>query len=219
MSSGLTRRSFLTAAAGVVAASATTARGEVATPASAARFDRDRFIEDVKRAAGESDSQRAVREVLERTVSDPGSILKGLGEPSAVGIQTIYRAPDLTILNVIWAPMMVLLPHNHNMWATIGIYSGREDNIVWERKDEDVIEASRAASLSEKEVFNLSVDAIHSVTNPIPRMTGAIHIYGGDFFAVPRSEWDSESLHERPMDLQALQKRFQEANERFKAQP
>ena len=25
-------------------------------------------------------------------------------------------------------------------------------------------------------------DIIHSVTNPIPRLTGAIHVYGGDFF-------------------------------------
>jgi predicted metal-dependent enzyme (double-stranded beta helix superfamily) len=65
-------------------------------------------------------------------------------------------------------------------------------------------------------VFALPLDAIHSVTNPIPRMTGAIHIYGGDFFAVPRSEWDSETLRERPMDIRALQKRFDEANQRFK---
>jgi predicted metal-dependent enzyme (double-stranded beta helix superfamily) len=216
MSAGLSRRSFLTAAAGFVAASATVERAG-ATTASVARFDRERFIEDVKRAAAESDSQRAVQEVLERAISDPRGVLNALGEPSHAGIQTLYRAPDLTILNVIWAPMMVLLPHNHNLWATIGIYTGREDNIVWERKDANVIEAAGAASLSEKEVFNLRTDAIHSVTNPIPRMTGAIHIYGGDFFAVPRSEWDAETLVERPMDPQALQKRFQDAEERFKA--
>jgi predicted metal-dependent enzyme (double-stranded beta helix superfamily) len=33
---------------------------------------------------------------------------------------------------------------------------------------------------------------IHSVTNPIPRLTGAIHVYGGDFFGAERSEWDPE---------------------------
>jgi predicted metal-dependent enzyme (double-stranded beta helix superfamily) len=216
MSARLSRRSFLTAAAGVVAAAnASSARAERGSGPSAARFEVERFVEDVKVARRESDSQRAIQEILERAVSDPHAVLEGIGEPSEVGIRTLYRAPDLTILNVVWAPLMVLLPHNHNMWATIGIYTGREDNIVWDRQG-DVIEASGAASLSEKEVFALPVDAIHSVTNPIPRMTGAIHIYGGDFFAVPRSEWDSETLHERPMDLKALQKRFQDANERFK---
>ena len=43
-------------------------------------------------------------------------------------------------------------------------------------------------------------DIIHSVTNPIARLTGAIHVYGGDFFGVPRSEWDPESLLEQRCD-------------------
>jgi predicted metal-dependent enzyme (double-stranded beta helix superfamily) len=216
MSTRISRRSFLTAAASLAAAGATAARAASTSSHAGARFDVERFIEDVRHANAETDSQGAVQEVLDRAVSDPRAVLAGLGEPSRVGIKSIYRSPDLTILNVVWAPLMVLLPHNHNMWASIGIYTGREDNIVWERQAANVIEASGATSLSEREVFALPADAIHSVTNPIPRMTGAIHIYGGDFFAVPRSEWDSETLRERPMDVEAIQKRFDEANERFK---
>ena len=45
----------------------------------------------------------------------------------------------------------------------------------------------------------LGQDIIHSVTNPIPRLTGAIHVYGGDFFAIERSEWDPETLAEGPV--------------------
>jgi len=26
---------------------------------------------------------------------------------------------------------MTIMPHNHRMWAVIGIYTGREDNIFW----------------------------------------------------------------------------------------
>ena len=133
------------------------------------------------------------------------SVLKGLGEPSEAGIHTLHQADDLTILNVVWAPLMVLLPHNHNMWASIGIYTGREDNIIWRRSD-GVIEASRAAALSEREVFGLASDAIHSVTNPVERLTGAIHIYGGDFFKSGRSEWDPETLRERPFDLEGARR-------------
>ena len=25
------------------------------------------------------------------------------------------------------------MPHNHEMWAVIGVYTGREDNIFWRR--------------------------------------------------------------------------------------
>jgi predicted metal-dependent enzyme (double-stranded beta helix superfamily) len=109
---------------------------------------------------------------------------------------------------------MVLLPHNHKMWATIGIYTGREDNIVW-RAAGPQVDAVGAASLSEKEVFDLPDDAIHSVVNPIPRLTGAVHVYGGDFFAAPRSEWDSETLRERPFDLEGARRVFREAAQRF----
>ena len=120
--------------------------------------------------------------MLARAVSQPRSVLAGLGEPTEVGIHTLYRAPDLTILNVIWAPMMVLLPHDHRMWATIGIYTGREDNILWNRSGE-FVQGSSATAIAERQVFDLPDTAIHSVINPIPRLTGAIHIYGGDFLA------------------------------------
>jgi predicted metal-dependent enzyme (double-stranded beta helix superfamily) len=162
----------------------------------------------------EADGQRAVQEVLGRAVSDPAAVLEGIGEPTEAGIHTIHHAADLTILNVVWAPLMVLLPHEHGMWASIGIYTGREDNIVWERRGPG-IEAVGASAVSERDVFGLPDTAIHSVTNPIQRRTGAIHIYGGDFFAKPRSEWDPETLLERPFDVEAARRSHREADERF----
>ena len=182
----------------------------------ASRFDLDAFIDAVKRARAEADGQRAVHEVLARAVAEPGSVIAGLGEPRQAGIHELYRADDLTMLNVVWAPLMILLPHEHLMWATIGIYTGREDNILWER-DGQRIAAASATSLSEREAFSLPHDAVHSVTNPIERLTGALHIYGGDFFAQPRSEWDAETLRERPFDLERARRTFEEANRRFEA--
>jgi hypothetical protein len=38
------------------------------------------------------------------------------------------------------------------MWAAIGIYAGREDNIMWERNGE-LVEAWRATSVGEPEVL------------------------------------------------------------------
>ncbi len=181
----------------------------------AAKLDVEQFIDDLRRANRESESQAAIDEVLARTVSEPARVAAGLGEPSVAGLHTLYHSSDLTVLNVVWAPLMILMPHNHKMWASIGIYTGREDNIIWERKGA-VVQAVGAASLSEKEVFPLPEDAIHSVNNPIRRLTGAIHVYGGDFFEVPgRSEWDPETLTERELDLDAARERFREANERF----
>ena len=75
---------------------------------------------------------QAVREVVARAVAEPPRSSRA-GRTQARRIQKLYHAPDLTILNVVWAPRMTFMPHNHQMWAVIGIYTGREDNIFWRR--------------------------------------------------------------------------------------
>lgn len=179
------------------------------------KFDLDQFISDCKKAVREHPPQAAINEILARAVSDRASILSALKEPKRAEMQKVYQASDLTILNVIWAPWMTLLPHNHNLWAVIGIYTGREDNIFWRRLPGDAarrLEASGAKALCEKDTVQLGQDIIHSVTNPIGRLTGAIHIYGGDFFGVSRSEWDAETLAEQACDGDKMLRRFEQAN-------
>src|ERR1043165_7874874 len=100
-------------------------------------FELDRFIADCRAARAEDASHKAVREVVARAVSDPAGILNALGAPKRAGLETLYHADDLTILKVIWGPQMTLMPHNHLMWAVIGIYGGREDNIFWRRVRDD----------------------------------------------------------------------------------
>ncbi|KAA3632760.1 MAG: hypothetical protein DWQ08_02925 [Proteobacteria bacterium] len=177
-------------------------------------FDKDRFIQDCMEAVG--DGQAAVREVVQAALSNPGSVISKLGEPEHAGIAPLYRDSDLTIINFAWAPCMSLMPHNHQMFAVIGIYSGREDNIFWKR-NESGIEAAGAKSLGVGDVATLGKNIIHSVLNPIGKMTTAIHVYGGDFFdsAEPRSEWDHETLTESPWDIDEVKSRFKEAEERF----
>jgi predicted metal-dependent enzyme (double-stranded beta helix superfamily) len=101
--------------------------------------------------------------------------------------------------------------------AVIGIYAGREDNIFWRRvpeADGARIEAAGAKSLGERDAEPLGRDVIHTVTNPLARLTGAIHVYG-DFYAVARSEWDPETLSERPYDVEKNVRLFAEANARL----
>jgi predicted metal-dependent enzyme (double-stranded beta helix superfamily) len=126
----------------------------------------------------------------------------------------LYRSAEITVFNLIWGPWMCQLPHNHGMWALIGIYTGREDNIFWRRPVPSTgrIEAAGARALSEREAMPLGPEIIHSVINPIKRLTGAIHVYGGDFFAVSRSEWDPEHLVEGPYDVAKTLALFEESN-------
>jgi predicted metal-dependent enzyme (double-stranded beta helix superfamily) len=175
-------------------------------------FDLDEFVADCRAALAADKSQKHVREVVARAVSDPTSVLGALGEPRRAGLHALYQSDDLTILNVVWAPMMTIVPHNHHMWAVIGIYTGREDNIFW-RRVAGRVEAAGAKVLCVRDAELLGRDIVHSVTNPIPRLTGAIHVYGGNFFCpAGRSEWDPETLLEQPWDPERAVRRFEEAN-------
>src|SRR5450432_3838477 len=181
-------------------------------------FDLDQFVADCRAALVADKSHKSMREVVARTVSNPSDVLKGLGEPKRSEVQKLYHSSDLTILNVIWAPRMTIMPHNHQMWAVIGVYTGREDNIFWRRVPGGggKLEAAGARALSAKDAEPLGDNIIHSVTNPIPRLTGAIHVYGGDFFnPLGRNEWDPETLLEGQFDPERAVRRFEEANALF----
>jgi predicted metal-dependent enzyme (double-stranded beta helix superfamily) len=177
-------------------------------------FDVDQFIANCWAAVRADSTHKSVREVVARAVAEPSAVIAGLGEPKRAEIRKLHCSEKLTILNVVWGPGMTIMPHNHLMWAVIGIYTGREDNIFWRRIPEVAgkIEAAGAKSLGPGDAEPLGRDIIHTVTNPLSRLTGAIHVYGGDFYAASRSEWDPETLVERPYDMQKNLALFERAN-------
>jgi predicted metal-dependent enzyme (double-stranded beta helix superfamily) len=173
-------------------------------------FEPDRFVEDCLAASRQGEAHLGAREVLAGALADPAAIIAGLGEPRSGLLAPLYRSDTLTILNVIWKPGAVIRPHNHQTWAVIGVYAGREDNIFWRRVGSGPrgIEAAGARSLLAGDIAPLGEQIIHSVVNPLARPTGAIHIYGGDFFAIRRSEWDDETLSEQPYDQEKTRALF-----------
>src|SRR3546814_10719015 len=120
----------------------------------------------------------------------------------------------LTVLNLVWGPGMDLMPQDHRMWAAIGIYTGRETNGFW-RRGANGLQRLGEQTMDERDAVWLGATAIHSVTNPLDRLTGALHVYGGDFFGTPRSEWDEETLEEAPYDVVKLRRMFDESNRRL----
>jgi predicted metal-dependent enzyme (double-stranded beta helix superfamily) len=180
-------------------------------------FNLDRFIENCNSRITTIDNHKAVIDIVANAVENPNSLMKIIGEPKIGGIQKLYQSERLTILNVVWPANMTLVPHNHNMWAAVGIYTGREDNIFWKRVNGDesgLIEAAGAKSIGARESAPLGSNIIHSVTNPTNKYTGAIHVYGGDFYETPRSQWDTENLTEYPFEIEHSKVAFELANAR-----
>jgi predicted metal-dependent enzyme (double-stranded beta helix superfamily) len=157
----------------------------------------------------------AVRDVLDELVADPNALDQAVGPVELGGITPLYNAADLTILRVAWTPGMTLNPHEHRMWAVIGMYGGQEDNAFYRRATSG-LEPAGGKELPAGDVLVLGDDVIHSVANSRRDFAVALHIYGGDFFRSERSEWDWETYEERPRDLTRTQQLFEEANERWR---
>ena len=174
-------------------------------------FDMDAFIEDCRKAIAEAQPRLAVKEILERAVSDPGALEAALPAAKAE-LSPLYHAHDLTIMKVIWAPGMKLPPHDHLMWAAIGIYGGAEDNSFYRRGTGSIV-PSGGKQLATSDTTLLGDDVIHSVVNPRQHsFTAAIHIYGGDFINQPRSVWPPDTFEEQPATAATMSRYFEEAN-------
>jgi predicted metal-dependent enzyme (double-stranded beta helix superfamily) len=179
-------------------------------------FDVDSFVATCHEALREPDPRRAVREVLAETLENREQVATALGRESG-GLEILHNSPDLTVINIIWAPHMTIYPHDHRMWAVIGIYGGAEDNTLYRRGPER-LQAAGGRELREGDVFGLGPEAIHAVTNPWGRFTGAIHVYGGDFVNQPRSQWDPDTLLEEPYDIAEVRRMFAAATAEWAAQ-
>ena len=66
--------------------------------------------------------------------------------------------------------------------------------------------------LDVKDTAPLGASIIHAVVNPLDQITAALHVYGGDFFATPRSEWDPQSLEEKPYSVEHTMRAFEDSN-------
>src|SRR5262245_20187488 len=95
-------------------------------------FDLDDFLDQCQAAGRESEPRTAVRDVVQRAIAAPAAMGDVL-QPAQAGITLLHHADDLTVLHVVWAPGMSIYPHDHRMWAVIGIYEGQEDNAFFRR--------------------------------------------------------------------------------------
>jgi predicted metal-dependent enzyme (double-stranded beta helix superfamily) len=176
-------------------------------------FDLDAFLAACQTAARDPEPRLAIRDVVAHAVSTPDDVGEAL-RPTEGGITVLHSGTDVTVLHVVWAPRMQLYPHDHRMWAAIGVYSGQEDNAFFRRSGPERrgLTRSGAKELRERDVVVLGDDTIHSVTNPVDRLTAAIHVYGGDFVSAPRSQWPPDAYEEQPYDLTATLEQFAAAN-------
>jgi len=162
-------------------------------------FDTDTFVAECRAALGETQPMLAVKEVLERTVARPDEVTSGLrADP---GVAVLHRSSDLTVISVVVpSGFPPSLPHDHRMWALVGIYGGREDNQFF-RRTAGGLEASGGRSLLASDTLAMGDATVHAINNPLDHdALAAIHVYGGDLIGAARSMWTGPNYEEQPYD-------------------
>jgi len=170
-------------------------------------FDIDKLLSDCIEAVAETEPRLAIKDVLERAIQRPDQVARAL-PATRPELVPLYASEQLSVLKVVWSPGMRFRPHNHLMWAAIGLYGGQEDNAFY-RRTGDGIAPSGGRTLRTGDVALLGDDTIHAVENPRQTFTGAIHVYGGDITTRPgRSEWDDDSGREVDYDFHRTRNYF-----------
>ena len=162
------------------------------------RFDADAFVAACDGALDEADAPAAIAALVEKAIVDCG---ESIGDT----IETLHASPRLTVQRLCWGPGALTDPHDHRMWAVVGVYGGREENRFYERHDGGLRRTS-GRILDVGEVLCLPPEAIHDASSAGDRWLGGLHVYGGDLFGSERSAWDPGCI-ERPYESVASQRR------------
>lgn len=138
----------------------------------------------VQRETGDA---AAIAEVVKRYVRE-GPTLDNAFADSPLGPLTLYSTPELTVQRIEWPAGFRGAPHDHRMWAVVGVYVGAEHN-QFHRRGDHGLEDAGGRVLEQGDVLVLGDEAIHSVANPSRGSVIGLHVYGGDIDGIARSQW------------------------------
>ena len=167
-------------------------------------LDPEEFVAQCREALREPDAGAAVRELVAQVVSRPGALPESIRKAEGP-LAPWLQSPELTVQCISWPNGVATPPHEHQMWAVVGVLEGQEDNELW-RRTPNGLERAGGISVAAGETILLGADAIHAVSNPCRFATVGLHVYGGDLMATPRSEWDFDGGNEHPFDLAAVRR-------------
>jgi predicted metal-dependent enzyme (double-stranded beta helix superfamily) len=152
-------------------------------------FSTESFVDACRAALDRDDPVEAVREAVLAALSEGRAAIDTvLGTKFKREADTLYSSPDLTVQRILWPPGFAGRPHEHRMWAIVGVYGGEERNRFFERSPNGLKESGRCA-LAQGQVLVLDDDAIHAVENARRDWTAGLHVYGGDIVGAPRNAW------------------------------
>jgi predicted metal-dependent enzyme (double-stranded beta helix superfamily) len=175
-------------------------------------FSIEALVERSRKALRDPDPCDSIRTILADVLAEPSSVVSAFeaagvpqGPDAPLAIQTLFEDEDLRIQRIAGPKGLVSAPHSHGRWAVIGVYSGQENNRIWERRGDSIV-LTEGYDLVHPEILMLPErTSIHSIANPGPGTSHAIHVYSG---IEPDKGWmwHPRTLEEKPFEVDVFYK-------------
>jgi predicted metal-dependent enzyme (double-stranded beta helix superfamily) len=160
--------------------------------------DIGKFIRACVAASRSLNPTAKIADLMHGMIADAAAVEAGVAAhciAAFANTRVLYRAPDLTILDLRQAPGLRAAPHDHLMWVVSGVYRGQEDTSLYREVDGRLESTGQALQLLAPAVCVLEADDIHDVSNPLEIECANLQVCGGDFLAAAprRRAWDIET--------------------------
>lgn len=156
----------------------------------------DSFTVDARTATGMDRPLEAVIDLMARTLADPAAIpVPDLPENETM----LFEDETVSIWHERFLPAEVLPPHDHGMFAVLGVYRGAESNRLY-RPGGGALRPAGELILRAGEFHVFGPGDVHAVTALGGAPSLGLHVYLGPLTRVARSLYDWETGEARAMD-------------------
>lgn len=170
-------------------------------------FSIDQFITDCREAAVGENAFEATSEIMRQAVNDPAAVRAAISPPAeltyvgdmAIGFDKIlFEDATVTVFLVDTEPGHLQPPHDHQMYALIGVYEGVERNRFFARENGGLKPAGEQ-NIEAGKVLRIHPSTIHAISASGSESCRALHVYLGGLSSIDRSLFDPQSGKEEPM--------------------
>ena len=148
----------------------------------------DTLIANLITASQGDEALADIKSILASFVEDPKNAKENVPDYEEDDV-ILYEDDNISIWFCRFQPNLTVPPHDHQMAATIAVYSGIERNNFYERSG-DQLTPSEQVDLEAGHVIQIAPDEVHGVTCASQDPSCAIHVYLGNLTSVERSLFD-----------------------------
>lgn len=158
----------------------------------AAAFDIDTLVTGLRAAAAGEDGPKAVRAILEESMTDPARVAAGMPDYEENDV-ILHEDASVSIWHCRFMPGTTVPAHDHRMSAVIGVYAGRERNDFFESDGKGGLQRSSRTEVQPGDVLSIGPSAIHTVSCISDTPCCGIHVYLGNLTETDRSLFNPDT--------------------------